>query len=231
MRDNCVTVIKLGGSFAGSRYLAGWVEVLANSGGRSVVVPGGGPFANAVRHAQPKLGFSDAVAHHLALLAMEQFGQALASLSSNFVIVYSAAAIRRALLAGDVPIWSPTRMVLRRPEIVPSWDVTSDSLAAWLAGHIGAEQIVLVKHGGPFGNPVRAVDLAKRGVVDRAFPRFLAASGALASIVAAKNYASAGRVIRGRGTLGTSIDLHQPGVKRLLPQLWPKSKSLDGDGR
>jgi dihydroneopterin aldolase len=231
MRDNCVTVIKLGGSFAGSRYLAGWVEVLANSGGRSVVVPGGGPFANAVRHAQPKLGFSDAVAHHLALLAMEQFGQALASLSSNFVIVYSAAAIRRALLAGDVPIWSPTRMVLRRPEIVPSWDVTSDSLAAWLAGHIGAEQIVLVKHGGPFGNPVRAVDLAERGVVDRAFPRFLAASGALASIVAAKNYASAGRVIRGRGTLGTSIDLHQPGVKRLLPQLWPKSKSLDGDGR
>jgi dihydroneopterin aldolase len=231
MRDNCVTVIKLGGSFAGSRYLAGWVEVLANSGGRSVVVPGGGPFANAVRHAQPKLGFSDAVAHHLALLAMEQFGQALASLSSNFVIVYSAAAIRRALLAGDVPIWSPTRMVLRRPEIVPSWDVTSDSLAAWLAGHIGAEQIVLVKHGGPFGNPVRAVDLAERGVVDRAFPRFLAASGALASIVAAKNYASAGRVIRGRGMLGTSIDLHQPGVKRLLPQLWPKSKSLDGDGR
>jgi dihydroneopterin aldolase len=122
-------------------------------------------------------------------------------------------------------------MVLRRPEIVPSWDVTSDSLAAWLAGHIGAEQIVLVKHGGPFGKPVRAVDLADRGVVDRAFPRFLAASGALASIVAAKNYASAARVIRSRGTLGTSIDLHQPGVKRLLPQLWPTSKNLDGDGR
>jgi 5-(aminomethyl)-3-furanmethanol phosphate kinase len=231
MRGNRITVIKLGGSFAGSRYLAGWVEVLANSGGRSVVVPGGGPFANAVRHAQPKLGFSDAVAHHLALLAMEQFGQVLASLSSNFVIVYSAAKIRRALHAGDVPIWSPTRMVLRRPEIVPSWDVTSDSLAAWLAGHIGAEQIVLVKHGGPFGNPVRAVDLADRGVVDQAFPRFLAASGALASIVAAKNYASAARVIRSRGTLGTSIDLHQPGVKRLLPQLWPTSKNLDGDGR
>jgi hypothetical protein len=49
--------------------------------------------------------------------------------------------------------------------------------------------------------------------------------------VAAKNYALAARVIRSRGTLGTSIDLHQPGVKRLLPQLWPTSKSLDGDGR
>jgi len=231
MRDKCVTVIKLGGSFAGSQYLAGWVEVLNNSRGRSVVVPGGGPFADAVRHAQSKLGFSDAVAHHLALLAMEQFGHALASLSSNFVIVSSAAAIRRVLRAGDVPIWSPTRMVVHRPEITPSWDITSDSLAAWLAGQIGAGQLILVKHGGPFENPLRAVNLAERGIVDRAFPRFLAASGALASIVAAKNYAAAARVIRNRGTPGTPIDLHQPDAKRLLPQSWPTSKSHAGDGR
>jgi len=230
MRRKHVIVVKLGGSFAGSRYLAGWVEALANSGGRSVVVPGGGPFADAVRHAQPKLGFSDVIAHHLALLAMEQFGQALASLSPNFVIVYSAAAIRRVLCAGDVPIWSPARMVLPRPEITPSWDITSDSLAAWLAGHIGAKQIVLVKHGGPFANPVRAVDLVERGIVDRAFPRFLATSGVLASIVAAKNFESAARAIRNRGTLGVTIDLHQAGAKRLLPQLWPRSKSHAGDG-
>src|SRR4029453_5066688 len=231
MRDKGVTVVKLGGSFAGSRYLPGWVEVLANSRGRTVVVPGGGPFAEAVRHAQSKLGFNEAVAHHLALLAMEQFGQALASRSSKLVVVNSAAAIRRVLRAGDVPIWSPTRMVLRRPEILPSWDITSDSLAAWLAGHIGAGQIVLVKHGGPFEDPVRAVDLAERGIVDRAFPRFLAASGALASIGAARNYAAAARVIRNRGTPGTPIDLHQPGAKRLLPQSWPRSKSHAGDGR
>jgi len=231
MRGNRITVIKLGGSFVGSRHLAGWVDVLANSAGSSVVVPGGGPFADAVRHAQAKLSFSDAVAHHLALLAMEQFGQVLANLSSRFFIVYSAATIRRVLRAGDVPIWSPTRMVLRRPEITPSWDITSDSLAVWLAGHIGAEQIVLVKHGGPFENPVRAVDLVERGIVDRAFPRFLAASGARASIVAAKNYASAARTIRNRGTPGTSVDLHRPGAKRLLPQSWPTSKSHAGDGR
>ena len=231
MRGKHVTVVKLGGSFADSRYLAGWVVALENLGGRTVLVPGGGPFADAVRRAQPKLGFSDAVAHHLALLAMEQFGQALADLSSNFVIAYTAAAIRRALRAGDVPIWAPTRMVLRRPEIAPCWDVTSDSLAAWLAGHIGAEQIVLVKHGGPFEDSVRAVDLAQRGIVDRAFPRFLAASGAPASIVAAKNYASAPRVIRNRGRLGTPIDLHQSGAKRLLSQSWPTSKSHAGDGR
>ena len=78
---------------------------------------------------------------------------------------------------------------------------------------------------------MRAADLAEGGIVDRAFPRFLAASGVLASIVAAKNWASAARVIRNRGVLGTPIDLHQPGAKRLLPQLWPTSKSHAGDGR
>lgn len=231
MRDNYIIVVKLGGSFAGSRHLAGWVDVLANCGGRKVVVPGGGPFADAVRDAQAKIGFSDAVAHHLSLLAMEQFGRALTSLNRNFCIADSTAAVRRILRAGDVAIWSPTRMVLRRPEIAPSWDVTSDSLAAWLAGHIGANQIVLVKHGGPFECPVRAVDLVARGIVDRAFPRFLAASGASASIVAAKAYASVQRAISRHGTLGTPIDLHQGGTKRLLPPLWPTSKSRAGDGR
>jgi len=230
MSDSYFIVVKLGGSFARSRHLAGWVDVLANCGGRSVVVPGGGPFADVVRHTQAKIGFSDAAAHHLALLAMEQFGRALASLSPNFCVADSAAAIRRVLRAGDVPIWLPTKMVLRRPEILSSWDVTSDSLAAWLAGNIGAKQLVLVKHGGQFDDPVRAIDLVARGIVDRAFPRFLAASGAQASIVAAKAYASAERAISSRGGLGTPIDLHQLVAKRLLPQVWPKSKSHAGDG-
>ena len=122
-------------------------------------------------------------------------------------------------------------MVLRRREILPSWDVTSDSLAAWLAGHIGAQHLVLVKHGGPFDDPVGAVDLAARGIVDRAFPRFLAASGAQASIVAAEAFVSARRAVSKRGTLGAPIYLHEPVAKRLHAPLWPKSKSHAGDGR
>src|SRR5215468_199322 len=132
MRAEDIIVVKLGGSFVGSRHLAGWIDALANFKGRAVVVPGGGPFADAVRQAQTKIGFKDAVAHHLALLAMEQFAWALASLSARFCIADSATAIRRALRAGNVAIWSPTKMVLGTPEIPPSWEITSDSLAAWL---------------------------------------------------------------------------------------------------
>src|SRR5262245_11397911 len=231
MRTADIIVVKLGGSFVGSRYLAGWVDVLANFKGPVVVVPGGGPFADAVRTAQAKIGFKDAVAHHLALLAMEQFGQVLFSLSPRFCVADSEAAIRRILRAGSVPVWSPVRMVLRTSEILPCWDITSDSLAAWLAGHIGARQLVLVKHGEPLDGPVRAVDLVTRGVVDRAFPRFLAASGVQASIVGAKDYASVPRTIGRRRAPGVSIDLHERAAKRLLASSWPRSKSRAGDGR
>ena len=226
-----IIVIKLGGSLIGSRHLAGWVDVLAKCGGRAILVPGGGPFADSVRQTQAKMGFDDSAAHHLALLAMEQFGWALASLKSSFTIANSRTAIRRALRIGDVPIWLPTKMVLAAQGILPSWDITSDSLAAWLAGQVGAQQVVLVKHGGPFGDCVQTADLVARGIVDRAFPRFLEASGVTGRIVTADSYTLAQKAFNNGTELGTPIDLHHTGAKRLLGPLWPRSKSPAGDGR
>lgn len=231
MRGNDITVVKLGGSFASSQHLRGWLDALAGCGGRIVVVAGGGPFADVVRQAQKKMGFDDTAAHHLALIAMEQFGLALANLRPSFSIAASAAAIRRIIRSSRVPVWSPTAMVLRQPEILPSWEVTSDSLAAWLAGHIGSRRLVLVKHGGPFGDPVRAIDLVERGIVDRAFPRFLGASGVEASIVAASDHAGIRKVISSGGTAGSCIDLHEQGTKRLPLTPWPRSRRHAGDGR
>jgi dihydroneopterin aldolase len=230
MKDGHIIVVKLGGSLADSRYLADWIDTLASCGGRCVVVPGGGPFADTVRQAQEKIRFSDAAAHHLALLAMEQFGWALASLNLNFCVADSAIAIESALRAGNVPIWSPVKMVLSCREIPSSWDVTSDSLAAWLAGQLGARQLVLVKRIAPLNGPLSAVDLAARGIVDQAFPHFLAASRAPASIVAAEAFGSAQKAINERGTPGTPIDLHDLAAKRLLEPLWPRSNSRVGDG-
>ena len=79
-----------------------------------MLVPGGGPFADAVRSAQPRMGFDDDAAHHMALLGMDQYGRALAALNKRFTPAASIAGIRRALRAGNVPVWSPTEMVLKR---------------------------------------------------------------------------------------------------------------------
>src|SRR5580700_8482139 len=100
-------VVKLGGSFAYSDYLRDWIEALAACAGRVVIVPGGGPFADAVRSAQTRMGFDDGAAHHMALLAMEQYGRALASFNRLLSPADCADAIHRDLAAGRVPVWMP----------------------------------------------------------------------------------------------------------------------------
>src|SRR5262245_52569461 len=90
-------VVKLGGSFALSSDLPAWLEVIAGGAGYVVLVPGGGPFADAVRAAQPVMRFDEAAAHHMALLAMEQYGRALVGLDPRFAMAGSISAMRRAL--------------------------------------------------------------------------------------------------------------------------------------
>src|SRR5215813_6949426 len=129
-------VIKIGGSCAFSLDLRRWAAAVAECGGRAVVVPGGGPFADAVRDAQPRMRFDDAAAHHMAMLGMAQFGHALGSFDRRLAVADSMENLQRVLSDGNVPIWLPARMAMQAADIPPSWDVTSDSLAAWLAGRL-----------------------------------------------------------------------------------------------
>ena len=49
------------------------------------------------------------------------------------------------------PVWLPS--TCGHPGVrqsLPSWDVTSDSLAAWLAGKLGADALLLIKQTGAF---------------------------------------------------------------------------------
>ena len=163
-------VLKLGGAQARGGRLGNWLDAIAAQAGRIVVVPGGGAFADLVRTTQREIGFDDEAAHEMAMLAMRQFGRALVSLRPGFEIVDSEAAILHALERRSVPVWSPERMALAA-ELPASWDLTSDSLAAWLAGQLRARSLILVKHTGAGGG---ASELARRGVVDPLFPTYLA---------------------------------------------------------
>ena len=167
-------VVKLGGSHVLSPLLHPWLRAIAAEAGKLVLVPGGGPFADAVRAAQPVMGFDDRAAHAMALLAMTQCAMALANLDPALVVAADEADIARALSALRVPVWSPWPMACDAPDIAESWDVTSDSLALWLAARLQAQRVVIIKHRAvPIGEDLPA--LAEAGVVDRAFPRFRAA--------------------------------------------------------
>lgn len=174
-------IVKLGGSLAAGPHLKGWLSAIAGEPRAVVIVPGGGPFADAVRAAQAAMGFDDGAAHAMAMTAMAMFARALQSLEPRLRAASSRAAIARALRAGEVPVWAPETMALaaRLPE---TWDLTSDSLAAWLAGELRSPQLVLVKHVSFDGRTIGVDDLAARGVVDPLFPLYLRASGARAFV-------------------------------------------------
>lgn len=161
-----LAVVKLGGSSIFQPELAQWVDALAASDQPLVIVPGGGPFADQVRCAQKQLGFSDRAAHDMAVLAMEQFGYVLLDMCTRFSPARTAKEISRALDCGQIPVWLPSSMIIGRPDIPASWDVTSDSLAAWLAGQLGADALLLVKQTHDFSHDDCFPDLAERGIVD-----------------------------------------------------------------
>jgi dihydroneopterin aldolase len=167
-----LAVVKLGGSLAAGPALGAWLQMLTRyGGGRAVVVAGGGAFADAVRSAQAQHGFSDRAAHRMALLAMEQYAVMLADFAPVLVTCAGDDEISACLADGRIPVWLPSRMALADPAIPESWDVTSDSLAAWLARRLAAKRLILVK------STPRSVDAASwalQGLVDPAFPRFTA---------------------------------------------------------
>jgi len=200
------TVVKLGGSHAFSAHLAGWVAAIAGCAGDVVVVPGGGPFADAVRDAQPRIGFGNDAAHHMALLAMEQYGCALASLNGAFACADSADAMAHALDAGQVPVWMPSRMALAAADIGASWDVTSDSLAAWLAGRLSARQLLLVKHVSFGAATISSPELIAHGIIDKAFAEFLKAANVPAAVLGPADHALLAEIIKRGSAAGTRID-------------------------
>ncbi|WP_375462487.1 uridylate kinase [uncultured Methylobacterium sp.] len=79
----------------------------------------------------------------------------------------------RSLAQHETVVWDPALLKAGHPDIAETWDVTSDSLALWLARGIGAARCVLVKSAdAPSGRS--PADLARLGLVDAAFPAFAA---------------------------------------------------------
>jgi len=146
MQNNPLWVIKLGGSLLGSAALPHWLSLLAKHGnGKVVIVPGGSVFADAVRQAQSLSGVSDGLAHELALLAMDQFGLLLAGMQPGLVTAANELEIAERGWQHQTVVWLPSQMVLADSAVEQSWRVTSDSLSAWLASKLAADQLLLVK--------------------------------------------------------------------------------------
>jgi 5-(aminomethyl)-3-furanmethanol phosphate kinase len=172
-----LVVVKLGGSVVRSGELTAWLEAIASAPQAIVVVPGGGALADEVRSCQAALGFGDRAAHRMALLAMDQLAWAVAGLRQGFAVGTTEGELRAVLDRGEVAVWAPYGLVAGRDDIEESWRLTSDSLALWLAGRIGAARCFLVKSVRREGTRACARDLAQADIVDAAFPAMVKDAG------------------------------------------------------
>lgn len=165
-------IVKLGGSLVSHPRLPALLDALARRGAPLVLVTGGGPLADGVRALQPRLSLSDAACHRMAILAMEQTAVAFTDLAPGLALADTREALAQAHAQGRAALWLPARMALAAPDLPQNWDLTSDSLAAWLAGEVGAARLTLVKSiAAPAGLPA---DWAAAGLVDPLFPDFAA---------------------------------------------------------
>jgi len=166
-------VLKLGGSLAESGRLRRLLGFVSRARRRVVVVPGGGVFADAVRETQSALGFSDAAAHDMALLAMHQMADAMIALEPRLVGAESLIGIARAWHRRRIPVWLPASLCASDRRIPRDWSITSDGLAARLAERLGDVELVLVKSR-TVRRTATAGTLARQGIVDSVFPTIVA---------------------------------------------------------
>lgn len=173
-------VVKIGGSLARGRLLVDWLEQLNDlGGGRVVIVPGGGGYADGARLAQQEWQLDDVAAHNMAILGMGQFAFMLQGLCPDLILAADERELERAVRSGRVALWMPLQLLRREADELTTWDVTSDSLALWLANRLNAERVILVKSCPvPLTTPTAAQwgKLAADGIVDLRFPTLAAAA-------------------------------------------------------
>jgi aspartokinase-like uncharacterized kinase len=165
-------VVKVGGGLlAHAGRLDGVLAVVEEAARlrQLLIVPGGGPFADAVREVDRRVGLSEDAAHWMAVLAMDQYAHVLASRLRRGACVAGLGDARTAVDRRQVPVLAPFRWLQEADPLPHTWDVTSDSIAAWVAGQARARRLVLVKP--PGAGSGRLVDAC----FDRALPEGVAA--------------------------------------------------------
>ena len=220
-----LTVVKVGGGLAreaGDSALRTLCRAIGDAGARHplLVVPGGAAFADAVREHDSRFALREATSHRMAILAMDQFGWLLSDLIPGGVPCADVPAARAATARGHTPILLPVALLASDP-LPASWEVTSDSIAAWVAGAGHAARLVLVKpveglyrDWPPDGKPIARLSVdelaelraaGQAAGVDRHLPEALRAAGVDAWVIDGRQPARLVTLLERGSTDGTLV--------------------------
>lgn len=96
-----------------------------------LIVPGGGIFADMVREEKS----DDDTSHWRAIAAMEKYGRYLSTFGYPVTNELS--------MPEEPTIFLPERVLRKEDPLPHSWDATSDSIAAWIAGRLECPLLVI----------------------------------------------------------------------------------------
>ncbi|NQE06748.1 5-(aminomethyl)-3-furanmethanol phosphate kinase [ANME-1 cluster archaeon GoMg1] len=153
-----------------------------------VLIPGGGPFAETVRNISATMSIPDETAHWMAVLAMHQYGLFLAACSGGEagIPLVESEDEDEIDCAGPICILLPYK-ILEQDDCLPhTWDVTSDTIAAFVANRLGEKRFIKLtdvdgirdKKSGHLIEKIRANELAGEqaaglNCIDAELPGFL----------------------------------------------------------
>jgi hypothetical protein len=187
-------VVKIGGSL--NNRIPDLVPVLLASDRPLFIVPGGGIFADAVR----KSLVDDDSAHWMAIASMDQYGWFIASQGIMATDL---------LQVPDRPVVFLPYCCMRKHDPLPhSWDVTSDSIAAWVADRLGLDLLLLKSVDGIWenGNLMNQVNTpVTTEVVDSFFIPFVLEKKIKTTIINGSRVASVEKFLKGKIVPATKI--------------------------
>ncbi len=108
-----------------------------------IITPGGSRFADQIRDIDTRFHLEKVTSHKMAILAVDQYGLLLSNLIPNSTVTYT---ISEAVKPEKKPIiLLPSRIMFKENPLEASWNVTSDSIATYIAYLTRAEKLILAK--------------------------------------------------------------------------------------
>ena len=133
-------VVKIGGSLF-PNYAIDLADKLENTG--SVIILGGGEFANLIRKYNDEMNFSDEANHWTAIDCMDIIAKLVNDKVESTKLAYSLEEVNEISNDGFTPIFVVSEFLKREDPFECSWDVTSDSIAAYVANCLNANLFIV----------------------------------------------------------------------------------------
>jgi len=137
-----VTVVKIGGSLF-PEYTLELCEKLSQSNEKIVLVNGGGEFANLLRTYHRDYDYSKQANHWNAIRCMDIIGELIADKNDKIEATNDINSIEDIHNRGNIPLLLCYDILKRYDPLIHSWDITSDSIACWIAHKINAKLLIL----------------------------------------------------------------------------------------